>query len=212
MQVSTWIDRITGEKNLWLNAVKSEEQNDLPRAFVLFLRDASDCLSRDNVLKAALSCGSAADCLRDLGVMSYARLLYREAASMYLEEAKVVSSSSVREYLWVLRQANRYLLLAGEKSEADEARKSYERIMRKVDPLATDAAILPSVPEGQSSARTGDLEVFVEQSIISQVEAFLQARKEGSYKRTAEDSRLPQERAVARRGTLDEKSIISQLG
>jgi hypothetical protein len=214
MQVSTWIDRITGEKNLWLTAVRSEDKQDYHRAFSLYLDDASECLKKNQPLKAALSCGSAADCLGALGLISHSRALYRESATICLEEAKRAAGISIREYLWALRESYRYFVLANEKGEAEDVFRAYSRVAKKIDPLGGNEATSPIEPivlprGGPSIAGHG---APGESLLASQVERFLQSRRSGLFEveePTGSSDLVPPNR---RRGTLDEKSIISQLG
>jgi hypothetical protein len=213
MQVTTWIDRITGENNLWLSAVRCEDQDDYPRAFELYLEDAVQCLARDQLAKAALSCGSAADCLARVGLGSQSRLLYRETAAIYLEEAKRTAASSLREYLWTLRESYGYFTMADQRAEAEEVLRIYERVVRRVDPLGGEEQSLEalSVPQKWTSVRA-NLGRTEASRLIDLVDQFLQSRKTGSYIVRGSPMDLAPNRTAARRARLDEKSIINQLG
>jgi len=118
MQAITWIDRIADESNLWLNAMKQEDQDDFVQAAGFYLRDASDCLARRSPVKAALSCSCAADCLSRLKLYENARLLHREAAMIYLEGAEA-TTKSVRELLWCFREAWVHFQTAGDMQMAE---------------------------------------------------------------------------------------------
>ena len=57
------MDRITNESNLWLNAIKMEDEGSYLKAFVFYLKDSSECIKQNSFVRAALSCSCAADCL-----------------------------------------------------------------------------------------------------------------------------------------------------
>jgi hypothetical protein len=209
MQAVTWIDRIADESNLWLNAVKYEDQGDLTQAVSLYLRDASDCLARKAPVKAALSCSSAADCLLRLRLYDDARLLYREAAIVYLEGAE--STKSVRELLWTFKEAWIQFQTADDKGMADGVFRRFSTLTRRVDPFPAESALIPrprSVAELErqdkgAPSRSAELDL--------EVEVFLNARRSGHYERH-EPNRPIATRKNGARTHSNEKSIINQLG
>ena len=105
MQVKTWLQRLTDESNLWFNAVKAEDESDLHRAVEFYVKDAAECLKQRSLVRAALSCSCAANCLARIDAGQHAQTLYSEAAGIYLENAGVAMSESIRETLWSLQEA-----------------------------------------------------------------------------------------------------------
>ena len=62
--------RITSESNLWLNAIQMEEEGNFSEAFFLYLKDAAESLQRNLLVRAALCCSCAANCLSTTGNLS----------------------------------------------------------------------------------------------------------------------------------------------
>ena len=136
------MDRITDEDNLWLNAVKMEDQGNFFEASVYYLKDASGCLKQNTLVKTALSCSCAASCLANLGNPIAARQLYLEAARIYEENADSIIGESIRESLWSLQEAYEYYLLGG---YDDKAQKVYDKslfLARKVNPFSGEDEIM----------------------------------------------------------------------
>jgi hypothetical protein len=217
MQTSTWVDRITDESNPWLNAIKSEDERDFASAVSLYLTDASDNLEQNMPAKAALSTSCAAECLERLSLFSHARLLYRETAAIYAENADRVAGTSVRELLWSLQESSQFYLMAGDKAKSEESYRRYLTISRRVN-LFTEDRLSRALETGSGAIRPpGERKDPVSSPsgsrVVVDVEEFLALRKTGHRKvqtkaapRTADPSKL-------RRGnTYDEKSIINQLG
>lgn len=148
---TTWIDRITDESTLWLNAVRSEEQREFVQAASLYLKDASASLERGVFAWAALSCSCAADCLAEVGLPSYARLLYRESGRIYLARADSVARTSIREMLWALRESHRSFLSADDSEAGAEVARRIGTVSRRVDPFSAGAPV--SFPEVEDLPR-----------------------------------------------------------
>jgi hypothetical protein len=209
MQAITWIDRIADESNLWLNAVKHEDQDDLAQAVALYLRDASDCLARKSPAKAALGCSCAADCLLRLRLYGDARALFREAGLAYLEAAE--STKSVRELLWCFKESWIHFQAAGDKEMAEGVLRRFSTLSRRVDPFPAESGLISnrrSVSEleiDDHGPRSGNPELDLE------VEHFLSARRLGKYEQF-EPSRHITTRPKGARTQSNEKSIINQLG
>jgi hypothetical protein len=212
MQVTTWIDRITDESTLWLNALRSEEQGDYVRAATLYLRDASASLGQRLLVWGALSAACAADCLNQAGLPRTSKALHRESARIYWEKADQAALSSVREMIWSLRQSCEQFLLAGEGEMANEAYLRMSAVARRVDPFSVDAPMtLPGDEAAPEDGATDDPR-YQGSEIVAEVERFLQSRKTGRY-----DQALPagaRGTAVTRKAkaSSNEKSIVNQLG
>jgi hypothetical protein len=215
MEAITWIDRITDETNPWLTATKKEEEYDFPQAVRLYLKDAADCLKQNVLVKAALSCSCAADCLTKLGQVRNAQLLYSETARLYLENAYLVIGKSVRESLWSLREAHEYLLLAEDKLAARQVYDRYIHLASRVDPNIGNEE-MTQIPQprapfigGKNIKETFSLNNPAE--IAESLEQFLQLRRSrgGMETKSAPSAAVA---AARRRGPINEESIISQLG
>src|SRR5688572_28743148 len=102
MQVKTWLQRLTDESNLWFNAVKAEDEGDLSGAASYYVKDAAECTRQRSLVRAALSCSCAANCLAKMGAGPHARMLYSEPAGIYVENSEIAMSESIRESLWSL--------------------------------------------------------------------------------------------------------------
>jgi len=216
MQASTWVDRITDESNPWLNAIKSEDEHDFASAVTLYLRDASESLEQNMPAKAALSSSCAADCLEKLSLFSHARLLYRETAAIYAENADRVAGISVRELLWSLQESSQFYLMSGEKAKSEEAYKRYMTISKRVNLFVEDRTAR-TLEAGSGATRASDIRQDplppTVSRVVGDVEEFLSLRKTGQ--RVTRASLAP--RAVVpmqrqRGNAYDEKSIINQLG
>lgn len=215
MEAITWIDRITDETNPWLTATKKEEEDDLPQAAKLYLKDAGECLKQNVLVKAALSCSCAADCLAKVGQVHNAQVLYSETAHLYLENADSVIGKSVRESLWSLREAHEYFLLAEDKLAS---RQVYERLIHlasRVDPKIGNGEMIQA-PLSRTPIIGGKnvREPFAlnnSADIAESLEQFLRLRRS----RDELEIKLVPSTVVTgarRRGPINEESIISQLG
>jgi hypothetical protein len=216
MEAVTWIDRITEETNTWFVANKKEDENDYLQATLLYLKDATDCLKQDQVVKGALSSSCAADCLAKLGQFRYARLLYSETARIYLANAESVIAISVRESLWSLREAYEYFLLAEDWLEARNVHDRLVYLAKRVDPnfgghaIAEESqpAALPPVGKSVRESQPLDNSSGVPESI----ERFLLLRRSRSGPAGSPAPLSAAKSDKRRRQVQDEKSIISQLG
>jgi hypothetical protein len=211
------VDRITDESNPWLNAIKSEDERDFASAVTLYLRDASDNLERNMPAKAALSSSCAAECLERLSLFSHARLLYRETAAIYAENADRVVGTSVREMLWSLQESSQFYLMAGDKAKSEETYKRYLTISRRVN-LFTEDRISRALETVGSTTRTPSdrrdpVPSPAGSRVVVDVEEFLSLRKTGHRKvQTPAAPRRADPSKLRRGNTYDEKSIINQLG
>jgi hypothetical protein len=213
MEAVTWIDRITEGTNPWFIANKKEDENDYLQAALLYLKDATDCLTQDFVVKAALSSSCAAECLSKMGQSHYAALLYSETARIYLANADSVIGKSVRESLWSLQEAYEYFLLAEDWSEARQTHDRLVSLARRVDPNFGGQGIAETPGPGSKRAedvRATVLPLAISSGVVESIEQFLQVRKSRPEPAVKPET---SSRSEKRRGQLrDEKSIISQLG
>jgi hypothetical protein len=213
MQATTWIDRITDESTLWLNAVRSEDQREFAQAATLYLNDAMASLAQGVPAWAALSCSCAANCLGEIGLPSYSKRLYLESARIYLERANTVATSSVREMVWALRQAQRQFIMADELEMAKEASRRITTISRRIDPFRADAPV--PVPDRSDRRRGGaeaDDESLRGSPVVAEVEKFLRARETGRYDAGKHTPAKGGAAPAPRRAHTNEKSVVNQLG
>jgi hypothetical protein len=141
MKIKTWSDRITDESNLWFNAIKMEDGQDLHNAIIFYIKDATECLKDDLYLRAALSCICAADCLSKSGYVENACQLHSEAALIYEKNADRVIGKSIRESLWSLQEAYENFLLASNYSKAQQIFDKYLSLTRKLNPFGESDAM-----------------------------------------------------------------------
>jgi hypothetical protein len=217
MQATTWVDRITDESNPWLNAMKSEDERDFSRAVTLYLRDASENLEQNMPAKAALSSACAAECLERLSLFSHARLLYRETAAIYAENADRVAGISVRELLWSLQESSQFYLMSGEKAKSEETYKKYMTIAKRVNLFTEDRTVRASETGSDaariSSDRREPVSLPTGSQVVMDVEQFLNLRKTGPRKTNTSGKPQSRGKSKPQRGnTYNEKSIINQLG
>ena len=119
MPETTWLHRLTDESNLWLMASLSEDSRRFADAADYYIRDATQCVKKNYLIQAALSCSCAASCLEKLGYAEFADQLYAEAASIHVDNAIRVIGVSIRERLWSLERAHVFFLLAHEVQSAN---------------------------------------------------------------------------------------------
>jgi hypothetical protein len=136
LRLTTWKDRITDTSNLWLNALRTENDQKLEEATVLYLRDSIECLKKGLLTRAALSCSCAAECQEKTGRYNDSRRLYLETARLYEESARASFGRSVRESLWLLQESSDYYALVGDKQKASEILDRYLSLARRLDPFA----------------------------------------------------------------------------
>ncbi len=116
-----------------------EEAGNFSEAFLVYLKDASECVEQSSLVRAALSCSCAATCLAQMGHMSRARQLYLEAAMLYEENADLVIAKSIRESLWCLEEAHEYFLLASDRNRAERVFYKHVSLVTRVNPFQGEA-------------------------------------------------------------------------
>jgi hypothetical protein len=175
-----------------------------------------ECLRARMMVKAALSCTCAGDCLVRLGLRRYARQIYREAGRLYLENADAVAGSSVRELLWSLREGYQLFSLSDENQTAAEVRMRFSVISKRVDPFLNDEQLRLQLPEAAKlDLDTPDTNIQLIQGgsdVAMEIEQFLLYRRTGQYQAASQkEARLAT--IKSNRGKpSNEKSIVNQLG
>ena len=210
MGVTTWLDRITDESNLWLSASKAEEAKDHAGASVQYLNDASECLSRGSKVRAALSCYCAAGCLSKMGAVSDSKKLYHEAGRLYAAIADHNVSGSIREALWALQRSYGCFTLAGSAKDSETVFQAHRLLSRRANPFNDGSSWLemPKVAgirreDGKKAGQT-DTPLEVE-GAIDRFMAMVRSDEQETAVRVAK---------FRRRGGMSNgpESLVSQLG
>lgn len=149
MVVTTWLDRITDESNVWLSAIKAEEAEQYEEAATIYLEDSSLNLEKGSLVRAALSCSCAANCLAKAGIDDISTRLYFEAGLLYEECAEDRMAVSIRESIWALQRAYVCFVQANDAKEADAARESLDRLEKRANPFVTGEDKLGVLDLGQ---------------------------------------------------------------
>jgi hypothetical protein len=208
MGITTWLDRITDETNVWLSAVKAEEGGDFGSAAVLYLDDAAACLKRNSTIRAGLSAYCAADCLARAGGGEMAKRLFLEAGVLYSEKAEDKLSDSIRESMWALQRAYACFVQAGDAKEA-------ERVKEELSVLAMRANPFVGVPDGfkllaprrrDLSAGKGWSSTVSDTALRAALDRFVILRRRRSQVRPSK----PPARRVEE--PFGQEGIVSQLG
>lgn len=212
MQATTWVDRITDERNPWLNAVKSEERGQLAVACMLYLEDAAESLGHVKSGKTALSVTCAADCAAELGFEEQSGALYREAGSLFCENARRSIGYSVREALWSLWQGAAAYQAGSDPEMADAVCAEYARIARRVDMFRGDPSFTTperAVPrQAETRGSADDLSIVVE--AVERFTAIMKAPRKAPTKAQVGRSVAPKQQKGGRSGL--ETSFANQLG
>lgn len=127
--------RITSESNLWLNAIKMEEEGNFFEAFFLYLKDAAESLQRNLLVRAALCCSCAANCLSITGNLAASRQLYLQTAMLYETNGDSIIGNSVREALWSYKECYEYYHLACDSEKAQVVYEKYVSLARRINPF-----------------------------------------------------------------------------
>lgn len=139
------MDRITNESNLWLNAIKMEDEGNYLNAFIFYLKDSAECVKKNSLVRGALSCSCAADCLAMDGNVAGARQLYLQTAMLYEKNADTVIGHSVREALWSYQEAYEYYNLACENNRAQHVYERHVSLSRKTNPFYGEKEAMESL-------------------------------------------------------------------
>lgn len=135
LKIETWMHRITSETNLWLNAVKMEEEGNFFEAFFLYLKDASESLQKNLLVRAALCCSCAANCLSVTGNLAGSRHLYLQTAMLYEIHGDSIIGESVREALWSYKECYEYYHLACDSEKTQVVYGKYVSLARRINPF-----------------------------------------------------------------------------
>ncbi|TLX67513.1 MAG: hypothetical protein E6L02_02705 [Thaumarchaeota archaeon] len=135
MKIETWMHRITNESNLWLNAVKMEEEGNFFEAFFLYLKDAAESLQKNLLVRAALCCSCAANCLSITGNLAASRQLYLQTAMLYEINGDSIIGESVREALWSYKECYEYYHLACDSEKTQVVYDKYVSLARRINPF-----------------------------------------------------------------------------
>lgn len=139
LKIETWMHRITSETNLWLNAVKMEEEGNFFEAFFLYLKDAAESLQKNLLVRAALCCSCAANCLAITGNLAASRSLYLQTAMLYETNGDSIIGESVREALWSYKECYEYYHLACDSEKTQVVYEKYVSLARRINPFLGEA-------------------------------------------------------------------------
>lgn len=211
MQVKTWLQRLTDESNLWFNAVKAEDEGNFEIAVSYYMQDALECIKQRSLVRAALSCSCAANCLVRMGSLSSARVLYSEAGTIYVENSTVALSESIREALWSLQEAFENYALAGD-SAADTVRDRYIALVARTSPFSKADKAAKDLEARRAEPIKPDpkKETRISERLAGEIEVFVRARKSGKTPTARLDPSYVMKAINLIGGSrLDEKSIVS---
>jgi len=178
MKIETWMDRITSESNLWLNALKLEDGGNYHEAFFLYLKDAEESLKQHALIRAALSCSCAANCLTMTADLASASNLYLRTAMIYETNGDMVIGESVRETLWSYQEAFEYYHLACQSDKAQIVYDKYVSLARKINPFLGEEEAMKSLRfrnESIKNLRTNQVSsnIQISTQITNAMEIFL---------------------------------------
>lgn len=210
MQVKTWLQRLTDESNLWFNAVKAEDEGNFESAVSYYIEDALECIKQRSLVRAALSCSCAANCLAKMGAWSPARTLYSEAGGIYVENSEVAMSESIREALWSLQEAFENYSLAGDDAAAT-VRSRYVALAARTSPFSKAGKAAKDLESRRAEPVKQELEeARIPDGLAKEIEDFVSARRSGAPKAAPFDPSYVMKSIDLNGGSkLDEKSIAS---
>ena len=122
-----------------------EDEGNYLEAFLFYLKDSAECIKQNSLVRAALSCSCAADCLSMTGNLATARQLYMQTAIIYENNANLVIGNSVREALWSYQEAYEYFNLACENNKAQHVYERCVSLSRKVNPFFGEKEAMESL-------------------------------------------------------------------
>lgn len=118
--------------------MQTEDEGNYLKAFSLYLKDSTECIKQNSLVRAALSCSCAAECLVLVGNLAASRQLYLQTAILYEKNADHVIAYSIREALWSYQEAYEYYNIAGETNKAHNIYEIYVSLSRKVNPFSNE--------------------------------------------------------------------------
>lgn len=134
--------------------MQAEDEGNYLQAFSFYLKDATECIRQNSLVRAALSCSCAAECLTHTGNLAAARQLHLQTASLYEKNADKVISYSVREALWSYQQAYEYYAFACE-TKANDIYEKYVSLSRKVNPFSGEKEAMESLRRREIEIESG---------------------------------------------------------
>lgn len=78
---------------MWLKATALDTEHEFTKTLPLYLKDVTYCLDEGLLVRAALSCSCAANCMGNIGHIEEAYNLYAKAASIYVKNAHQVMNT-----------------------------------------------------------------------------------------------------------------------
>jgi hypothetical protein len=209
MQVKTWLQRLTDESNSWFSAVKAEDEGNFLEAASNYLDDATRCLEQ-NLVRSALSCSCAANCLLQLGAKSRARTLYSTAARIYMSNSDLALSGSIREALWSMQEAFENFAIAGNYKEAEHVRNKYTALSTRINPFARSTISLPPFEKQATAPGPVVKEPDIPRDLASRVYKFLELYRKLSTRNDVFEAGYVLRSINSNGGSkLNEKSIAS---
>lgn len=127
-----WVERITDENNLWILAMRLENQGDFANAAICYLDDASIWKQQDALPRVALSSVCTANCLIKMGHSDLAKHVLERAGDFFFEHAESVIGWFPRESAWAFTQAYFCYSHAENSMKAEDAVKNYRTISEKL--------------------------------------------------------------------------------
>ena len=214
MQVKTWLQRLTDESNLWFNAVKAEDEDNLNNAASFYIKDALECIKQRSLVRAALSCSCSANCLTRIGALPSARKLYSTAAAIYMENSDIALSESIREAMWSLQEAFENYVLAGESNFAARVRDRYVKLAARTNPFSKADHAAKELDVRKAAAESvlsnsAKKEVRIPDELTREIENLLHVRKPLEKNERFEPSYVMKSINSQGGSRLDEKSIAS---
>jgi hypothetical protein len=211
MQVKTWLQRLTDESNLWFSAVKAEDEGEFLDAASNYIEDAIRCLEH-NLVRAALSCTCAANCMMRLGAQSQARSLYSLAARIYMDNSDIALAESIRESMWSMQEALENFVLAGDYKEAEHVRSRYVALATRTNPFARPSMPIPEVERlnESNSILRNNKEATLPIEITEKIARLVESSKKNATKDEGFDPGYVMRSIDSSGGSkLNEKSIAS---
>ena len=135
-KITSWSDKLVDPSNFWLKAVNKEEEHEYEIAADSYLKDAIVSSDRGSFNRAALSCSCAATCISKLGDRKTAQKLFFEAGNLFETKANSVSSESIRESVWALRQSYENFIMSGDVQKAEEIYQMITTYASRINPLS----------------------------------------------------------------------------
>ena len=206
------MDRITNESNLWLNAIKMEDEGDFLEASFLYLKDAAESLQQNSLIRAALSCSCASNCLSMTGNLEASRQLYLQTAMLYEINGDSIIGESVREALWSYQEGYEYYQLACDSEKVQIIHDKYVSLTRRVNPFLGEEEAMQVLR--QRRKKTGEIKsdithtnMQISTQVANAMESVLKAVESIHTKKNLEQSDSEQTNQI--RVKKFEKSLTS---